>query len=87
MSYRLLSALLFGCLAYLQVRSGTLAGSVTDSTGASAVDVEVTVVETQTNSSKTPGTNSAGEFNVLNLGFGNWLAQDGNEAQRSGALL
>ena len=67
-----LCATLFSSFGLAQVRSGTIVGSVVDSTGAPAVDVEVTVLETQTNSLQNLLTNSAGEFNVPYLAYGNY---------------
>ncbi len=69
---RLFAAALFAALSFAQVRSGTIVGSVMDSTGAPAVDVEVTVLGTLTNASQTIRTNSAGEFNVPYLAYGTY---------------
>ncbi len=58
--------------ALSQVRSGTIVGAVVDPSGAAVAEVEVKILETQTNAAQTLLTNSAGEFNVPYLAFGNY---------------
>lgn len=88
---RLFAAALFAALSFAQVRSGTIVGSVVDSTGAPAVDVEVTVLGTLTNASQTIRTNSAGEFNVPYLAYGTYNVSarkaDFKQVSRTGIAL
>lgn len=58
--------------AHSQVRSGTIVGTVTDSSGAPVPDAEVTVRETGTNSRFPQKTNTNGEYTVPYLAFGNY---------------
>ncbi|MDX2267478.1 MAG: carboxypeptidase-like regulatory domain-containing protein [Bryobacter sp.] len=72
-NYRLLALLaLIAQLAFAQVRSGTIVGSVVDPSGAPVADAEVIVREVQTNATLNLKTNATGEFNAPYLGYGNY---------------
>ena len=66
------AASLLAGLAFSQIRSGTILGTVFDPSGATVVDAEVTVRETNTNSVLTLRTNSAGEYSAPYLAFGTY---------------
>lgn len=68
----LASAVLFSGLAFPQIRSGTLVGTIVDPTGASVVDAEVVVREMNTNSVLTVRTNSSGEYTAPYLAYGSY---------------
>jgi hypothetical protein len=76
--YAVCSGFALVCLLFLasslhaQVRSGTITGTVTDSSGAVVADAQVTVVDTDTNESYSTKTTSAGTYTVPYLATGNY---------------
>ena len=62
-AYRaLLAGLLFATAVFAQRDLGTMAGTVTDPTGAAIPDARVTITEVATNLSYTVSTNANGEY-------------------------
>ena len=68
----LLAVCFAASLAFAQTERGTIAGLVTDSTGAIMANVEVTLTNTGTNTSTKITSTTSGEFNALNLQTGDY---------------
>ena len=51
-------------LAFAQIRSGTIVGTVTDPSGAAVVNAQVEVVQNETQGAYRTTTNAAGEYTV-----------------------
>src|SRR5262245_61744158 len=62
----------FAATTFGQIRSGTIVGKVSDSSGASVTGVQVTVREINTNATFTVETNETGEYLAPYLQFGNY---------------
>ncbi|MDQ2944805.1 MAG: carboxypeptidase-like regulatory domain-containing protein [Acidobacteriota bacterium] len=81
-------------LATPQIVSGTIVGTVRDSSGAAMADTKVVVVNTETNQSRESLTNSSGAFSFPTLaagryritatqqGFGNCLLDQSGDSSR-----
>src|SRR5512138_323889 len=67
-----LSALVAACVAYGQIRSATITGTVTDPSGATVAGAQVTVTEQQTSVSNTTKTTEAGIFTIPYLPAGTY---------------
>src|SRR5690349_14702693 len=68
----LLFNLLWASIAYAQIRSATIAGTVTDAEGAVIPNAEVVVTEQSTNVSTPTKSTAAGEFTVPYLPAGTY---------------
>src|SRR5260370_26399661 len=69
---RILCALLGLCvllvgLSYGQAVTGSLLGTITDSSGASVANTKVTITDTNTGISRTTNTNESGNYNFSDL--------------------
>src|SRR6266540_3301070 len=82
--------LLFACcLAYSQIRSGTIVGSVTDPSSSPVPNASVNVVAEETNFSYSTATNASGEYTVPYLPFGRYsvtVAKQGFQSARVTAI-
>jgi hypothetical protein len=72
--YELLSVLLcFAAISYAQEATGRIVGTISDSTGAVLLGVEVTVTNTATQVSRHIRTNNEGYYQALALPIGNYV--------------
>ena len=62
-------------LAWSQVTTGTIFGTVSDETGGVLPGVEITLINTDTGVSRTVITGDEGQYNASNLTLGNWEVQ------------
>src|SRR5437870_3727156 len=58
--------------AWAQISTGTIVGSVEDSTGAVVPNAEITILQTSTGESRQTRSNGSGEFNVPFLQVGDY---------------
>ncbi len=85
------SALLFASCVFAQVTTGTISGTVTDSTGAVLPGAKVVVLNQDTGASRTVQADAAGRYSAPSLSLGNYrvtVSQEGFQSEtRSGIAL